>query len=484
LNLLGLDLAINDNHLSAYVNQLNTYSGGDLIGDGFTTSSTVIGRRTAVSGFETRNKNSTTNTTASPHWSSPSLVGIARSSSVNYQVRAARSTRTVTSGSSTTLNFRSIRLFNFWYGTGNFRVPFYSMGTAVDLEALETVVDDFLVDLKERGLPDTRISPGLRQFVVTGVNPWLAGRFRILVKAGTVDSQLQTLPPAVNTGVAIQAGSKQIQCTSALPLYIGGEPYIANVSTAQLNVTANQPLVATGVSVAVPMADVYSLGSLAPALVGDPLIKVTGRILSYTALSGSSPESAENPDNTTAGSWQAQFGNIQPYQPTPPLWGFTDTNGAVIGFSEGIFNHFRIGWSMDFIGSNGCWMGDTSNVDMEFQTAAGTTIAAVRVICNEGNFRNGLYYGPSLASLTKTGQTGSDPKTGGILTSTATQLIFTNTRVASGVAGSGYNNSWTFDCDMTQVRRIRFTNVSVDSNWTGGVCSAVVRLAITGYTAP
>lgn len=486
LNMTPNDLQATNNHIAAYANTLNTFSGGDLIGDGFQANSMVIGRRTAVSGFETRNKNSSTNTSSSPHWTAPSLVGSTRSTSASYTIRVAKSNRTVSAGITdqlNTINTGSIRLFQFWNGTGNFRVPFYSMGQAIDLAALEATVEAFLTDLRLEGIPNTRVLPQAKNIQIQAVDPFLAGRFRILVKVPRVTQSISVGQINVNTGVAVATPSADIDHQGVPAIYIGQQPALAYVPSLEIGIQANSASVQTGAPVLVGSSGLQ-ISAIAPVMIGDPLIKITGRIFSYYSYSNPTSGTGNDPNDTVAATYASRFGNILPYQPALPMWGYCDTNGCSLTRTEGIFNHFRIGWNMSIVGDNGCWMGDTSDFDLEFQTAAGSTIAAIRVICNEGNFRNGMYYGPNLSTLTKTGQTGSDPKTGGILTSTATQLIFTNTRVASATPGSGFNNSWTFNCNMTQVRRLRVTNISVDSNWTGGVCAAQVLLQINSYTPP
>jgi hypothetical protein len=241
------DLAPADNHVSAYVSNINTvFSGGDLIGTGFNNNTVSIGRSgTGLGrGFQTRNKNNTTTTSSSPHWVEPSLVGLSRSLADSYVTRIARMDRVVGQNivdQSVFFNQTDFSLFNFWNGVGDFRVPFYSIGRALDLGALEEEVERFLLDLRENGIPDRKIAaPG------SGIT-------------------LEALAPSLPRLVRISTIAAAIELAATIPLQVGRPRRGIEVTTSNILLLALLPLAATGASVEVPAAGVMVSG-LVPSL--------------------------------------------------------------------------------------------------------------------------------------------------------------------------------------------------------------------------
>ncbi|MGL6004802.1 hypothetical protein [Aeromonas sobria] len=113
-------------------------------------------------------------------------------------------------------------------------------------------------------------------------------------------------------------------------------------------------------------------------------------------------------------------------------------------------------------------------MDLEFLDAGGNVIAAIRTR-TDGNYRSGLWYGKTLASLTKAPQRGSFPATYGELTFTDTSLIYTDDGL------DNRNLSFTLACAMASVTTLRFSNMRSYETYTGGNgCQAGSYLRIAG----
>jgi hypothetical protein len=244
-NVYNSSLAIADNHLAAYVQELNAspFTGGDLIGDSFSTNAMAIGRRTAISGFETRNKNNTTSQTAAPHWSQPSLAGISRDNTSNYEVRVAGSTRVVSQaiGDPNFVNAGIIRLFNFWNGNGDFRVPMYSMGKALDLGVLDSEITLFLQDLKERGLPDRMIHVPPAELLLAAFTPILSGN--TVARVSVIEIELLAVSPTSvgRLRIAVSVPANEMIAQALAPVIAGGA--LISVPIRLLDLSANAPRV-------------------------------------------------------------------------------------------------------------------------------------------------------------------------------------------------------------------------------------------------
>lgn len=123
-------------------------------------------------------------------------------------------------------------------------------------------------------------------------------------------------------------------------------------------------------------------------------------------------------------------------------------------------------------GRNATWDPDYCDVDLEFLDASDNVLAAIR-LKYDGAYRHGMWYGASLASLTKAAQSGGFPQTFGNLSFTASAMVYNNT------AGSNYNASWSFACNPANFAKIRVSNLRVQSSYTsaaGG--NAFFRLSI------
>jgi hypothetical protein len=134
---------------------------------------------------------------------------------------------------------------------------------------------------------------------------------------------------------------------------------------------------------------------------------------------------------------------------------------------------FRVmGYRFKLGAHNNCWTNDLCDMDLEFLDAAGNVIAAIRTR-TDGTYRSGLWYGKTLASLTKAPQRGSYPTTYGDLSFTDTSLIYTDDGL------DNRNLSFTLACAMASVTTLRFSNVRSYETYTGGSgCSAGSYLKI------
>lgn len=148
-------------------------------------------------------------------------------------------------------------------------------------------------------------------------------------------------------------------------------------------------------------------------------------------------------------------------------------NGAAdTGLWSGSIPFRVMGYRFKLGAHNNCWENDLCDMDMEFLDAAGNVVAAIRTR-TDGTYRSGLWYGKTLASLTKAPQRGSYPSTYGELTFTDTSLIYTDDGL------DNRNLSFTLACAMASVTTLRFSNMRGYETYTGGSgCSAGAYLRI------
>jgi hypothetical protein len=263
------EVPVTDSHLAVYVNELNSGAGFDLIGDGFTNNSLGISRPTSGSGFSTRNQDSTTATSVAPHWSQPSIVGMTRQSSSDYTLRLADTNRSIASpivDQSTNTSSRNINMFNFAQGTGDFRVPFYSIGLGLDLAVLEAIVETFLDRLRLIGLPDARILPPVVNLQIEASVPLTVGRPKTQIVTNSIDLILASSPPRIAGGYSatVESTNQDLQ---------GKNPRLAGVlrtpvlpGLIQFSVSSTAPTIATGTAPVVP-SKTYSITAAAPSII-------------------------------------------------------------------------------------------------------------------------------------------------------------------------------------------------------------------------
>ena len=187
------------------------------------------------------------------------------------------------------------------------------------------------------------------------------------------------------------------------------------------------------------------------------------------------PNGDRDPDDTSNPNWQEYFGDMLPFQPTPDMWDIQFGQSVTATFPDSVFNYFSKDWTLQLNARNGCWYNDRCWAKIEFLDVNDNTIAAIETRSGGNNFRHLLSYGPNLSNLTNTGQTGAYPNTDGNLTFTDTQIIYTNTR------STNYNNSFTFNCDVNAITKLRISGVDARTNYgtTGSTnCGAQAFLRI------
>lgn len=199
-------------------------------------------------------------------------------------------------------------------------------------------------------------------------------------------------------------------------------------------------------------------------------------LINSAAMSGARSYPAWDSTNTAHEFWETNFG---PMINTGAFRYAKSTGAASTGVWAQDINTFNVGWELEVHCSNGTWSNDKCDFDIEFLDSSNNVIAALRGRA-DGNYRHGLWYGPSLASLTKALQSGSYPRTNGILTFSNTSIIWTH-----DAANAHQNKSFTLaGVDMSSVVRMRLTNMLATSTYTGGAGgSANVIFQIVGGAA-
>lgn len=198
---------------------------------------------------------------------------------------------------------------------------------------------------------------------------------------------------------------------------------------------------------------------------------VIGYIFSAVSYTQTPTVTSLDPNDTSAGTYMDNFGLILPYQPNPPLFRYNQTRNPVT-IESGVFDYFNIDWVLRFNAYNACWDADYCNVTIEFLDQVDSVIAILKTVKDSNPYRHRVEYGVSSSSLTMATQVGPYPNTTGDITFTDNSIVYTNIR------STNYNDSFTINCPAYLIRKIRISNLYVDSSWTGGLCSAGVDLRI------
>lgn len=132
-------------------------------------------------------------------------------------------------------------------------------------------------------------------------------------------------------------------------------------------------------------------------------------------------------------------------------------------------------WTLEAL--NGTWYGDIAQIDIEFLRADSSVVAAIRLTKGGGEFSTDMYYGPSLASMTKASLTDSYGWPDGNLKFSATEIVW--------VPSARGNNhaAWTLSAPVADVRAVRFSNARAASNY-GGPGSARVAIKRSSSNRP
>lgn len=138
----------NNNHMAVFVTQGNTTSGGRAyIGASFA-SNTWITRTSASEGNQTRFRNRSVTNGNFPNSNPTGFIGMSRSSSANFQYRVLGSTLTANATSDTPVSsgitvFRRANNDHF----SQARMTFYSIGEAIDMQALDMRLTTLMSDI-------------------------------------------------------------------------------------------------------------------------------------------------------------------------------------------------------------------------------------------------------------------------------------------------------------------------------------------------
>jgi hypothetical protein len=134
-----------------------------------------------------------------------------------------------------------------------------------------------------------------------------------------------------------------------------------------------------------------------------------------------------------------------------------------------IIDQFRPWWNLALRASNGSWYGDQGTFTFEIMDSENNVLFALKAE-RDGEFRSGLWYGTTLNSLTKTGQSGPYPNTSGVLSFTDDSVIFVANTSAS------MNLSFTFPVNLRSAVKVRVYGYA-ESNYTrGGGAQAWIKV--------
>ena len=286
-NVTGTVLREADNHMAAYVveNVSGTYNYALMGNSPTATGGMAIARSASENSFKSRNKNSSTNTTAAPYWTGPSLVGMSRGNSSEYTVRVGNESRTVTAGT-VTPSFDASRVINMFYDGGtvasglfvnsNYRVPIYSFGRDIDLALLEEKIEIFLTELAEAFTNDgllnvptatltlegrapsrlrfARVNVPSKNIQISTVIPLAVGREGVVVTATASEIQFVLPVPGVSTGVSVPVGARSVSIQSYAP--VAGPPTPAVLNMPAKNYVLSAP---SGVTISAEAAAAVQL---------------------------------------------------------------------------------------------------------------------------------------------------------------------------------------------------------------------------------
>lgn len=115
-------------------------------------------------------------------------------------------------------------------------------------------------------------------------------------------------------------------------------------------------------------------------------------------------------------------------------------------------NEFSIHDELQIQCTNGSYISDVADMDMEFLRPDGGVVAAIRSR-RRGNFSLQMSYGPSLSAQAIAGYVGSTPKIHGKLTFTESEMRWTPD------VGGDNHTAWVFVAAMSTVAAIRFSQV-------------------------
>lgn len=142
-----------------------------------------------------------------------------------------------------------------------------------------------------------------------------------------------------------------------------------------------------------------------------------------------------------------------------------------------VLNQFSMDdtWALEAL--NGTWYGDVASIDIEFLLADNSVVAAIRLTKGGGEFSTDMYYGSTLASMTKAALTDSYGWPDGNLKFSATEIVWVPSARGNNLA------AWNLTAPMDGVTAVRFSNARAASNY-GGLGSARVAIKRSSSNRP
>lgn len=134
-----------------------------------------------------------------------------------------------------------------------------------------------------------------------------------------------------------------------------------------------------------------------------------------------------------------------------------------------VLNQFSVEDTWLLFALNGTWSGDVSQIDIEFLRADNSVVAAIRLTKGGGEFSSDMYYGASLASMSKAALTGTYGWPQGEFNFSAAEIAWWPNAQGNNLA------AWNLRAPMEEVKAVRFSNARATSNY-GGVGLAAVTI--------
>lgn len=113
---------------------------------------------------------------------------------------------------------------------------------------------------------------------------------------------------------------------------------------------------------------------------------------------------------------------------------------------------------------NGTWEYTSITAELEFLNSTGSVIFALKWD-RDGLYRHGMWYGPSLSNLTKTGQKGSYPQTRGNIYFFSNKVVWVHDDTAANA-----NLSFSYNVDLSDVTSLRVNALSSFFDYTSSFC--------------
>lgn len=169
-----------------------------------------------------------------------------------------------------------------------------------------------------------------------------------------------------------------------------------------------------------------------------------------------------NKVNDGSNEWYSNFGNTSDFM----IYNYKYQSVGDVNFTHdgGVINKSPIGKTFKLVCQNGTWTNTTADLSMEFLDDFDNVIAVLKVE-RDGYYRNGIWYGNSWGSLTRSGSSGSYPTTNGELTFYEDKIVYINKSGSS----NGWNTDFTYtNVNLYKVTKIRVTKLYCWQDYTGG----------------